>query len=45
LRRLDGRIRSKLVDDTAAFVLGLKILVEFDFLLLIGKAIPGMRNN
>lgn len=45
LRRLDGRIRGKWMEDDAAFLLGLKILVEFNFSLLLGKAILSTRSN
>lgn len=43
--RLDGRVRGKWMDDDAAFLLGIKVLVEFNFSLLMGKAILGTRSN
>ena len=33
------------MDDDAAFLLGIKVLVEFNFSLLMGKAILGTRSN
>jgi len=45
LGRLDGRVRGKWLDDDAAFLLGIKVWVEFNFSLLIGKAILGTRSN
>lgn len=43
--RLDGRVRGTWMDDDAAFLLGIKVLVEFNFSLLMGKAILGTRSN
>ena len=43
--RLDGRVRGKWMDDDAAFLLGIKVLVEFNFSLLMEKAILGTRSN
>lgn len=43
--RLDGRVRGKWMDDDAAFLLGIKALVEFNFSLLMEKAILGTRSN
>lgn len=43
--RLDGRVRGKWMDDDAAFLLGIKVLVEFNFSLLMRKAILGTRSN
>ena len=43
--RLDGRIRGTWMEDDAAFLLGLKILVEFNFSLLLGKAILSIGSN
>jgi len=45
LGRLDGRVRGKWLDDDEAFLLGIKVWVEFNFSLLIGKAILGTRSN
>lgn len=33
------------MDDDAAFLLGIKVLVEFNFSLLMEKAILGTRSN